>query len=84
MTMASSDFENRTIDRLRLGLQYYHWLLMTALVFITLALAYWGFHLQGQAMGEHRSPLDMLYASLQLFVLETAVFTGPITWPLPP
>jgi len=82
VTMTSSDNDSGTLNRLKLGLQYYHWLLMSALVLLTLALGYWGFRLQGLSTGEQQPPLNILYAALQLFIMESGGMSGPITWQL--
>jgi hypothetical protein len=69
-------------SRLRLWAEYYHWLILAGLAVAAVGLASWGFHLQAVAMGQSRSLLDVVYASLQLFVLESTGTAGPMTWHL--
>ncbi len=69
-------------SRLRLWVQYYHWLILAGLAAVTVVLAYLGFRRQALALGATRSPLDLLYTSLQLFVLESNTTAGPMNWHL--
>jgi hypothetical protein len=59
----------------------YEWPVMGALAFLTLMLGHYGFHLQ--TLAEKKTPhfLDMLFQSLQLFLLQASVQT-PISWQL--
>jgi voltage-gated potassium channel Kch len=58
------------------------WPLIALLAFAALILGFVGFTGYFSALGEPRSSLDVLYLTLQLFVLESGAVWGPVTWEL--
>lgn len=54
------------------------WPLIASLGLIALVLGYIGFEKHFDVYGIAHSPLDLLYASLQLFVISAPIETGPI------
>ncbi len=58
--------------------QNYQWPAIWLLAIAAMGLGYWGF---SQRFAE-RTPLDLFYLSLQLFLLESGAVTGPIPWQL--
>jgi voltage-gated potassium channel Kch len=60
----------------------YRWFLIAALWGVALGLGYVGFARYFAALGEPRSPFDILYLTLQLFVLESGSAPGPKGWEL--
>jgi voltage-gated potassium channel Kch len=58
------------------------WLIIGGLWLITLALGYVGFAKLSAATGQARSPWDLFYLALQLFILESGSAVGPKTWEL--
>jgi hypothetical protein len=47
-----------------------------------LVLGYVGFAHHFAALGERRSPADLLYLTLQLFTIESGAVSDPVGWPL--
>jgi hypothetical protein len=62
--------------------QDYRWFVLGGLWLAALALGYIGFARHFAALGETRSPLDLIYLTLQLFVLESGSIPGPKGWEL--
>jgi hypothetical protein len=68
--------------KLRRWLGDHKWLLVGVLGVVAGALGYVGFSRYFLAIGEPRSSGNILYLSLQLFVLESGSVPGPVTWEL--
>ena len=64
------------------GWESFQWLFIASLAAGTLILGYLGFFRYYAFTGEHRSPLDLLYLTLQLFTLESGSVPGKIFWEL--
>ena len=62
--------------------QDYQWFVVGGLWLVALVLGYVGFARHFAALGETRSPLDLFYLTLQLFVLESGSIPGPKGWEL--
>ena len=62
--------------------QVHHWSVIGALWALASVLGYAGFSVYFSSRGEHRSPPDLLYVTLQLFTLESGLVPGPIGWRL--
>lgn len=60
----------------------FQWPFIAGLASGALILGYLGFFRYYAALGEPRSPLDLLYLSLQLFTLESGSVAGNIFWEL--
>ncbi len=60
--------------------QDYHWPIIGLIALFTLILGYIGFKEYCAAQGESRTPLDIFYLVLQLFILESGDITGPTAW----
>jgi len=60
----------------------WQWAAITALGVLAFALGYVGFRQHALAAGAPRSPLDLLYLTIQLFVLESGSVAGDIPWSL--
>jgi voltage-gated potassium channel Kch len=58
------------------------WPLVAALGAAALGLGYSGFAYYYAGLGETRSPFDLFYLSLQLFVLESGAVVSPVPWQL--
>ncbi len=69
----------RAISRLW---QRWQWPVVLALGALALGLGCVGFGKLFARIHEHRTPLDILYLSIQLFVLESGSVVGPKTWEL--
>jgi hypothetical protein len=73
-------------DRLWLALRRWwqgaQWYVVGALWLLAALLGYVGFHRLTVATGETRSPGDLFYLTLQLFVLESGSLAGPKGWEL--
>ncbi|MBU0491886.1 MAG: NAD-binding protein [Chloroflexi bacterium] len=67
------------LQRHRDGLR---WLVLGTLWLIALALGYVGFARHAVALGEARSPLDIVYLTLQLVSLNSGAVPGPVPWEL--
>jgi len=68
--------------RLRLKWLDYKWLIFSALILVILGLGYTGFSKLYASLGETRTPLDILYRTLQLLTLESGFADGIIPWEL--
>ena len=68
--------------RFKRSLEDCKWLLIGGIWLVALALGYVGFRDYFFALGENRSPWDILYVSLQLFTLESGSVSGPVSWEL--
>lgn len=68
--------------KLRRWLGEHKWLFVGALWVVAGALGYVGFGKYSLAIGEPRSSWDVLYLTLQLFVLQSGPVSGPVTWEL--
>lgn len=68
--------------RLRRWLGDHKWLLIGALWVVAGALGYVGFSRHLLAIGEPSSSWDVLYLTIQLFVLQSGSVSGPVTWEL--
>jgi len=60
----------------------HEWPVVWALALIALGLGYVGFSKHFAALGETRSPADLFYLSVQLFVLESGAVSAPVSWEL--
>jgi voltage-gated potassium channel Kch len=60
----------------------YHWYALVLLLVLALALGIDGFRRHFDASGEHRSPTDLLYLTLQLFTLKSGNDATPTPWEL--
>jgi len=60
----------------------YQWLVIGAAWLVVGMLGYMGFARHFAALGQSRSPGDLLYLTLQLFVLESGSVVGPVGWEL--
>jgi hypothetical protein len=58
------------------------WYVVGAAWLVTLYLGYVGFARHFAALGEVRSPLDLLYLTLQLFPLQSGAVAPPLNWEL--
>jgi len=67
---------------LRRWLGDHKWLLIGALWVVAGALGYVGFSRHLLAIGEPSSSWDVLYLTIQLFVLQSGSVSGPVTWEL--
>jgi len=68
--------------KLRRWLGNHKWLLMGALWVVAGVLGYVGFSRHLLTIGEPHSSGDVLYLTLQLFVLQSGSVSGPVTWEL--
>lgn len=68
--------------RLRLWWHAWEWPIVAALGLLALCLGCAGFARNAAALGEHPSCWDLLYLSLQLFVLQSGAVPGPVSWEL--
>jgi voltage-gated potassium channel Kch len=68
--------------RLRLIWDEFHWNALVLLALLALGLGIDGFRRHFDALGEHRSPTDLLYVSLQLFALKSGDVGPPVPWEL--
>ena len=69
-------------ERMRERWHDYRWFAIGGLWVVALSLGYVGFARYFAALGETRSPWDLFYLSLQLFVLESGSVSGPKGWEL--
>jgi NAD(P)-dependent dehydrogenase (short-subunit alcohol dehydrogenase family) len=60
----------------------HRWPILVGAECVLLALGYIGFARYTAALGESRSPLDLLYLTLQLVTLESGAVSGPVGWEL--
>jgi TrkA-N domain/RyR domain len=60
----------------------YEWPLVGIVALATLGVGYWGFAEHFRVLGESRSPGDLAYLSVQLFVLESGSIGPPIGYSL--
>ena len=60
----------------------FHWYALVLLALIALGVGIDGFRRHFDAVGEHRSPTDLLYLALQLFTLKAGDVAPPIHWEL--
>ncbi|MGD9030703.1 MAG: NAD-binding protein, partial [Anaerolineae bacterium] len=67
---------------LRQRWQDYRWFVIGGLWLVALILGYIGFTRHFAALGEPRSPADLLYLTLQLFTFESGAVSDPVGWPL--
>jgi hypothetical protein len=58
------------------------WTLIAGAAVLALVLGYLGFRRTFIALGGPRSPSDLFYLTLQLFVLESGSIRGPLSWEL--
>ncbi len=58
----------------------YKWLLIVLMWIVTIVLGYIGFSRYFSAIGETHSFWDILYRTLQLFVLESGFISGSVEW----
>lgn len=67
----------------RASVPYRRWLALGAILFLAAAvLGYWGFREYYRAAGAARSWWDLVYLSMQLFVLESGMVEGVAPWQL--
>ncbi|MFO7742603.1 MAG: NAD-binding protein [Anaerolineae bacterium] len=80
------DRESDLLDRWRCWLREqwpdYRWPVTGGLWMVALILGYVGFARHFAVLGESRSPLDLLYLALQLFIIESGAVSDPVGWPL--
>ena len=69
-------------QRLRQLAQDYQWPIIISLLIASLLLGFIGFKEYAAAAGLRASPLDLLYLTLQLGVLESGAVTGAVSWEL--
>jgi len=70
-------------DRMmRRSWKHFQWPLVGLLAVVALTLGFVGFGGFFAVLGEPRSHLDLLYLTLQLFVLESGSVWGPVPWEL--
>jgi len=69
-------------DRVRRQWHTYRWFVIGGVWIVALGLGYVGFARYFAALGEARSPSDLLYLTLQLFTLESGSVSGPKGWEL--
>lgn len=62
--------------------QEYQWFVVGGVWLAAGVLGYIGFARHFAALGQPRSPGDLLYLTLQLFVLESGAVVGPVGWEL--
>lgn len=67
---------------LRIWWQSYQWPVIGMIALIAIALGYIGFNKYFIALGESRSPFDIFYFTLQLFVMESGSISSPLSWEL--
>ncbi len=72
----------RLLARIRRWWQSAEWYVVGALSLLAAILGYTGFRKMTAAMGEPRPVGDLLYLTLQLFVLESGSWAGPSGWEL--
>jgi len=60
----------------------YQWFVIGGAWLVVGILGYIGFAKHFAALGQSRSPGDLLYLTLQLFVLESGAVVGPVGWQL--
>ncbi|MEA3376487.1 MAG: hypothetical protein U9R72_09885 [Chloroflexota bacterium] len=58
------------------------WFVIGGLWLLALVLGYLGFARHFAALGERRSPFNLLYLTVQLFTLESGAVSAPVDWPL--
>jgi hypothetical protein len=58
--------------------QKYHWLFIGAAAALAIIFGYIGFKKYFGYIGEVRSPLDIFYLTIQLFMLESGAVSGPV------
>lgn len=68
--------------RLKRRWQAAEWPVVWGLAFVAVALGILGYARHFALAGQHRTPFDLFYLSLQLFVLESGAVAAPIPWPL--
>ena len=59
-----------------------HWHAIALLALVALGLGIDGFRRHFDAVGEHRSPTDLLYLAFQLFTLKSGDVAPPVHWEL--
>ena len=67
---------------IRIWWQAYQWPIIGVVAFIALVLGYIGFNKYFIALGQSRSTFDIIYLTLQLFVMESGSMSSPISWEL--
>ena len=67
---------------LKRKLESIQWPLIGGIAVATLILGYIGFFKHLMLVGEIRTPLDIIYLTLQLFALESGALSGSIPWEL--
>ncbi len=60
----------------------HQWPIIGGIILFSLVLGYIGFSKHSGILGESRTPLDIIYLTLQLFVFESGSVTGPVPWEL--
>jgi hypothetical protein len=60
----------------------YQWPILVGTECALLVLGYVGFAKYTAALGQFRSPLDLLYLTLQLVTMESGAVSGPVGWEL--
>lgn len=68
--------------RIRPGWLKIQWPLIWIFALVALVLGYFGFRKHYAAIGEPRSGFDLIYYSLQLFLLESGGVSQPVHWQL--
>jgi len=68
--------------KLKRWLSDYKWPLLGLIWVATIALGYVGLSNNASAIGETRTPGDILYDTLRLFVWESGAVVGPVSWEL--
>ena len=63
-------------------LQQFRWFIILGFAVLALALGYIGFDRSYRAIGEPRADLDLIYLSIQLFLLESGSYVTPACWEL--
>lgn len=84
-THLSTGAKRRMTSRRRQLVRYwqeYQWVVMGGVWLAAGTLGYVGFAKHFAALGQPRSPGDLLYLTLQLFVLESGSVVGPMGWEL--
>lgn len=60
----------------------HQWKVIGGIALLAFVLGYIGFNKHFIAVGETRSPWDILYRTIQLLVLESGAVSGPVSWEL--
>jgi voltage-gated potassium channel Kch len=77
-----NQIQNVIKTQLRPWLQRYRWFVILGLAVVAFVLGYIGFDTSYRAIGEPQTVLDLVYRSIQLFVLESGSYVSPASWEL--